>query len=168
MSNTLSEIVESVANAVENPYEVISSEDMLNRVQNCKMKLKEYIEKKKEQAGAELGQAQPGLDKNWKWTDDLIMLGSDVKSLFPSLTAKETGRAVRRQFEKSKIKWTNIDWKLITLYIKLHENQWKNETIRDIKKYLPNRVTKFGRPPSLATENIETRVGCFYVSAILS
>ena len=43
------------------------------------------------------------------------------------------------------------------MYIKLHENLWTEDTLKDIKKYLPLRVTNRGRPPSLATENLETR-----------
>ena len=39
LSNLLSDIVESVANAVEDPYEVISSEDLLSRVENFNQKL---------------------------------------------------------------------------------------------------------------------------------
>ena len=94
---------------------------------------------------------------DWKWFDDLILLGSDVKSLFPSLSAKETGKAVRNQIMKSKIEWRNVNWKLMTLFIKLHENLWDESTLKDIRKYLPTTVTNLGRPPSLATENVETR-----------
>ena len=76
LSNTLSEIIESVANAVNEPFEVISSEDMLSRVAGCNEKLK---------------LAQTQRDENWRWTDEFILLGTDVKSLFPSLTAKNSG-----------------------------------------------------------------------------
>ena len=34
LSNLLSEMIESVANAVDNPFEVISSEDLLSRIEN--------------------------------------------------------------------------------------------------------------------------------------
>ena len=40
LSNTLSEIVESICMAVESPYEVISGEDMLSRVSKCNERLK--------------------------------------------------------------------------------------------------------------------------------
>ena len=114
LSNTLSEVIEAVAQSKEEPFEVISAEDMLNRVYKCNDKIKEL-------------QAKKGPD--WKWQEELILLGSDVKSLFPSLSAEKTGRAVRSQFEKSDITWQNIDWKLLTLYVKLNENYWKESEI---------------------------------------
>ena len=40
LSNTLSELVESVCMAVDQPYEVISSEDLLSRISECNEKLK--------------------------------------------------------------------------------------------------------------------------------
>ena len=107
LSNTLSEVVESVANAVVDPFEVVSSEDLLSRVAGCNDRLK-------------IMKTQHGVD--WDWTDEYILIGSDVKSLFPSLSAELSGKAIREQFAKSKICWTNIDWKLVTLYIKLQES----------------------------------------------
>ena len=46
LSNTLSEVVESVCMATNEPYEVISSEDMLARVYSCNEKIKEIIEQR--------------------------------------------------------------------------------------------------------------------------
>ena len=45
-------------------------------------------------------------------------------------TATKTGQSVRKQIAKSPIKWNNIDWKLITLYIKSHENIWKKDNYK--------------------------------------
>ena len=64
LSNTLSEIVESVAMAVNGPYEVISSEDMLSQIQKCNQKLSELRQQKSESAGTKcskdkLNQSQP-------------------------------------------------------------------------------------------------------------
>ena len=105
LSNTLSEIVEAVAMGVSEPYEVVSSEDMLSRIYDCNEKLLEMKNEKTE---------------DWDWTEDLILIGTDVKSLFPSLSAKRTGKAIRTQFEKTKVVWENVDWRLLTLYVKLH------------------------------------------------
>ena len=46
LSNTLSEIIESVCMATESPYEVISSEDMLSRIVECNKEIKKYTEDK--------------------------------------------------------------------------------------------------------------------------
>ena len=39
LSNIMSEIIDAVANAVPNPTEVISSEDMLSKITACNMEL---------------------------------------------------------------------------------------------------------------------------------
>ena len=122
LSNTLSEVCESVANAVSDPFEVVSSEDMLSRVASCNDKLKTM----KTQHG-----------ENWNWSENFVLLGSDVKSLFPSLTAKRSGEAIRKQFTKSGIYWTNIDWRMITLYIKLQDKYWNKNELKDVEMYLP-------------------------------
>ena len=87
----------------------------------------------------------------------MILLGSDVKSLFPSMSAEETGKSVRKQFEKSSIEWKNVDWGLVTLYVKLHENYWSESELRDTRKYLPIRKSNVGRPPSVGTVGVESR-----------
>ena len=76
----LSEVVESVANGVSNPYEVISSEDMLSRIEKCNGKI------------ADMRQEILDVDSNieWDWRKNYVLIGSDVVSLFPSLTAENT------------------------------------------------------------------------------
>ena len=46
LSNLLSEMIESVANAVENPFEVISSEDLLSRIEKFNQLVKQTRENK--------------------------------------------------------------------------------------------------------------------------
>ena len=83
-----------------------------------------------------------------------MLIGTDVKSLFPSLSATRTGQSVRKQIAKSNIKWNYVDWDLVTLYVISHENIWRNDELKDIMKYLPVRIKKRGRPPSIGTENL--------------
>ena len=76
MSNLLSEIVESICSAVEDPYEVISSSDMLSRIEEFnKNMVKEAIKR-----------IEDG-EKEWDWREEWMLIGSDVLSLFPSLNA---------------------------------------------------------------------------------
>ena len=82
-------------------------------------------------------------EQNWHWYDDYIILGTDVCSLFPSLTADRTSIAVRKQVEKSVIEWKDIDWRLITLYIKLNEKFWElDKSYETIKMFLPEKIKK--------------------------
>ena len=159
LSNTLSEIVESVAMAVNGPYEVISSEDMLSQIQKCNQKLSELRQQKSESAGTKcskdkLNQSQPnstvdsgGLD----WRNEYILLGTDVTALFPSLSASNTAKSVRRQIEKSSIVWKNIDARWLTLYLKLFESNMNTKNLKDINHLLPTRISKMGRAPSFGS-----------------
>ena len=99
------------------------------------------------------------MGENWNWQEEMILLGSDVKSLFPSMSAQMTGKCVREQFEKSPIDWQQVDWKLVTLYVKLNENFWKESELSEVRKYLPVKVDtgKGGRPPSIGTIGLENK-----------
>ena len=165
LSNTLSEIIEAVCMAVEQPYEVVSSEDMLARVEKCNEEIEKIMSQKDENMyleklfkdGADSDIDFRGDTDEYNWESEYMMLGTDVKSLFPSLSATKTGESVRKQITKSPIKWNNINWDLVTLYVKCHENIWKHNELKEIYKYLPERKSRRGRPPSIGTDNLEKR-----------
>ena len=106
LSNLLSEVVESICSSVEDPYEVISSTDMLSRVGKFNEKiLQEKIEKIE------------GREIVWDWKKEWMLLGSNVVSLFPSLSAQNTARIVREQLRKCPISWRNIDDTWLRLHL---------------------------------------------------
>ena len=70
LSNTLSEVVESVCKSVDNPFEVISSEDLLSRIHICNEKLAKIRGHQTDGTGE---------SKIYDWRDDYILIGSDVK-----------------------------------------------------------------------------------------
>jgi len=96
----------------------------------AKFKCKEKLRRMQQEKG-----------ENWKLEEEMILLGTDVKSLFPSLSAKMTGRCVRKQFAKTSVDWQNVDWRLVTLYVKLHEMYWKGDELSAVRKYLPERIS---------------------------
>ena len=63
LSNTLSDLVESVCMAIESPYKVISSEDMLSRISNCNKKLQEL---EAEVKGTLSQPTEDSKDSDWK------------------------------------------------------------------------------------------------------
>ena len=73
ISNILSEILESVANAVTNPTEVLSSEDMLSRIHQCNMEL-QALKKRREDIGEKMTPEE----------ERIYLIGADVIALFPS------------------------------------------------------------------------------------
>jgi hypothetical protein len=52
--------------------------------------------------------------------EDLVMFGSDVVALFPSITEKTTGKIVREQADKSELKVEGLDYNQAALYISLN------------------------------------------------
>ena len=173
LSITLSEVVETIAKAVKEPYEVISTEDMLNRVEKCK-KILDKMRKEKDlslksstsEDGVECSNKnilndksiKPNDDKSWDWRDELLLLGTDVTALFPSLSAKNAAKALRSQLEKSNIEWRNIDCPWLTLYLKLNDHTLENNDLNKRRKFLPERINKMGRSPSFGSQNIEKKL----------
>ena len=43
--------------------------------------------------------------ESWDWRDHYVLLGSDVKALFPSLSADNTSKIIRKQAEKIQMNW---------------------------------------------------------------
>ena len=65
------------------------------------------------------------------------MIGSDVVSLFPSLSARNTAKIVREQVQKSPITWQKIDVDWLRLYV--HLNRESADDISEIMHLLPNK-----------------------------
>ena len=114
LSNLLSDTVEALCSSIEKPYEVISSEDLLSRIEV----FNKWVSKQ---------------EKDWR--KDWMLLGLDVKSLFPSLSKERTSKAVRNQARKIPIKWTNIDTKWLSLY--MHLNLELCSDLKDVEHLLP-------------------------------
>ena len=87
-----------------------------------------------------------GLEEK-KWT----LIGTDVVSLFPSLSSVNTAKAVRSQAMKSSITWENIDTRWLRLYV--HLNRELSSDISDIKHLLPTkRRGKLGPEPGMSCQ----------------
>ena len=71
--------------------------------------------------------------ESWDLRQELILLGSDVSALFPSLSASNTAKSVKSQILKSNIEWRNIDGKWLTLYLKLNEEKLECKELEEIK-----------------------------------
>ena len=85
-----------------------------------------------------------------------MLLGSDVVALFPSLSAEKTARCVRRQAEKSEIRWENIDYEWLCLYI--HLNRHLTSDLERIEHLLPKRRRgKRGVEPGMKSKECMNR-----------
>ena len=70
-----------MCSAVVDLYEVISSTDMLARTE----KFNKWLEEEKKR------KLEAGVHK-WNWRNDMMLLGSDVVALYPSLSATRIQR----------------------------------------------------------------------------
>ena len=141
LSGLLSDIVESICMAVQDPFEVISSEDLLARVHEVNEKIEEMRGKREE---------------DYDWRDEYILVGTDVISLFPSLSSERTGKAVREQVRKSKMKWEDVDYMWLSLYIHLNRQLCSN--LEEIKHLLPKRRKgRRGREAGMGSEECDKR-----------
>ena len=66
-----------------------------------------------------------------------MLVGSDVVSVFPSLTAETTAKIVRKQVRKSPITWMNVDVDWLRMYI--HQNRSLASDISSIEALLPTK-----------------------------
>ena len=123
------------------PFEVISSEDLVARIE----RFNNYVKKENDIRG-----------DAWDWKDQWTMIGSDVISLFPSLTAIETAKAVRSQALKCSISWDDIDSRWLWFYI--HLNQRFSSDISQVKHLLPQkRKGMRGPEPGLSSKECKGR-----------
>ena len=137
MSNILSDIIESLADARQNPLEVISTEDLKSRI----------VAHNKE---AET------VDKDIK----TVLIGCDAVALFPSLPAAESGRIVREATKKivkqSNLQLKGMDFRELAKYIRM--NMSDVEIIsRKLSKIVPVRRFKKGQMPSMTGKEATKR-----------
>jgi len=140
LSNLLSDVIESLCQSVTDPFEIISSEDMLANIEEFNEEIRQEIENTPE----------------YDWRDDYLLIGTDVVGLFPSLSAENTGKAIREQAEKSKIKWKDVDRKWLALYI--HLNRDKCSSLKGIERFLPRRRKgRRGKEAGMGSEECDKR-----------
>ena len=125
LSNSVSEQLEAVCNSLDEPYGVISSEDMLACVVDCNKRL-EKIRSEKTRNGEALDDQE-----------ELIIFRNDVVGLFPNITSARTGKIVRYRVQESKLKFEGMNFKQASLYVYL--NQEKTGDLQELRQYFPWR-----------------------------
>ena len=126
LSNIMSDLVESIANAVENSNETISTEDMLSKIADCNRAL-EKRRLEREANGETLDEDE----------QELYILRSDVVSLFPNMTEVRTGRICREQALKSTMAVEGMDYKEMARYAWLGESDGLTSGVEEVRRLLP-------------------------------
>ena len=81
----------------------------------------------------------------------MVIIGSDVEALYPSLEGQRVAMIVYEAILRSKVKWQKIDYMEATRYIALN---WTAEQCRSskLRRVLPTRRGKTGVRPGLRGE----------------
>ena len=124
LSNILSELLEPIAEMSTNSKEVISSEDLLSRVDKINKKLK------KRQA----------MGDNTDTLDNLILLGADAEALYPSLQKNITADIVSEEILKSPLNFQDLDGREMGRYLYLNMTE-EEHLQRGIRHLIPSRMT---------------------------
>ena len=94
LNNILSELVEPLADNIEDKIEVISGEEMLNRID----RLNKLVEIQ-EQGGEATADTQELIDLT-----RAVLTGANAVALYPSMKKLSTGKVVREEAIRSKVK----------------------------------------------------------------
>ena len=142
LSNMASEVAESVANCKSDPYEVISTEDLLHRIHECNLMLEKNREDKL-LAGEEITNG-----------DKLVLIGYDAVALFPSLQSVRTGQIARNQVEKSEIIIEGADYMEMCRYAVVNRDKITGE-LGSLERLLPRRRKSGWKVPGMQNPEIK-------------
>ena len=109
LSNILSDQIEAIANSRVNPIEVISTSDMLYRV----------------------NKHNEDIDKEIDPDVQTCLIAGDVVGLFPALLAAESGKIVREATIKimnSGLKVEGLDTRLMATYVRMNMSDFEIRT----------------------------------------
>ena len=78
----------------------------------------------------------------------MVLIGSDVASLYPSLDAAKVAELVYEAVMRSELKWTNLDYVEATRYLAMN---WSEEQCNrsKLRRVLPTRRSKQGTRPGV-------------------
>ena len=121
----------------ENPLEVISTEDLLSRIQTHNREA-ETVDKDTE----------------------TVMLGADVVALFPSLPAAASGKIVREAVikivQQSNLRVNGIDYRELAKYVRMNMTDFEIIS-RKLNRIVPVRKYKKGQMPGMTGKEATKR-----------
>ena len=85
------------------------------------------------------------------------MVGSlDVDSLYPSLNVERCAEVVRKKLEGSDLRFENLRWKEIVLYLK-YNMEYTDEGYKEVFRNFPRRRNYIGRPPQFTASGSQSK-----------
>ena len=88
--------------------------------------------------------------KQEKW----VLIGMDAVSLFPSLSASNTGKIVKRRVENCEMEIESFNWKKAILYIKINSGLISSKISKETRSYFPLRKSRTGVEPGMPSKGL--------------
>ena len=147
MSETVSIILESIYAGMEERAGVISTDDMLARINLL-------AEGVREEGGTFVKRGAPWAEAYGR--GKCFITATDVEALFPSLNAKASGRVCMEMIRRSNITPQNMDLEEALLYLMVNEQEYLDkEDLDEFREHLPIRKTLTGEGPTMKNEFIK-------------
>ena len=109
--------------------EVISTEDLLYRVNECNKKLRE----------------------EWTESDKVGIIGCDANALFPSLSARNSARIVREVFLESPMEVEGADYRSAAMYVRFGMTDTEIRA-QGLSRVMPRRRYARGAAPRIISK----------------
>lgn len=132
LSNLVSTILEPIAEAIPNKIDVISTEDAMARIEEFNV-MTQTTNKK------------------------YVLIGADAVSLYPSLQAASTSKAVGAEIrENCNLEFPDMDWHSMAKYVATCSQPWELRRM-GVDKIVPVRSTNQGRKPTVRGKGVTLR-----------
>ena len=148
LTNILSEILEPLARRLGGGYELLSTEDLLAKIDQYNGSIEEirrYYE----------GKLGYKIDKD-KLGDLLVIVAADCVAMFPSMEGNNTGDIIGRMYLESDLEVKEVNWKELARYVGLLSTPSEAVQYR-VRHLLPSRRYKHGPVPGLSSADVRSR-----------
>ena len=143
INNILSDLTEPMADALENKIEVISSEELENKIDQLN-KLIEIQEKE----GEDTGEIKESIDLT-----KCVLTGADAVTLYPSMLRSSTSVNVREEALQTRVKFEGIDYQEAARYVAINYEPWEVYRMR-LGRVIPRRVYNKGCKPGMKGKEV--------------
>ena len=133
LSNLLSEIIDAIASSMDGSIEVISTEDLLHKID-------EYNKQVERDDHQGLGEKQEN--------EKVVMNGADATALYPNLEGRQGGRLVRDAFMKSNLNIDGVNYKEAARYVAMRYDPFEVRKMA-LERIIPKRKYRKGTKPGV-------------------
>ena len=135
LSNILSEIIDAIANSMKGSMEVISTEDLLYKIDEFNKLVDKENEEKTQQGNEER-------------EEKIAINGADATGLYPNLEGRQGGRLVRDAYLESDLTIEGVNYKEAARYVAMKYDAYEVRKL-GLERIIPKRRFKHGTKPGV-------------------